>query len=423
VDAEHIKLLRVMDEVHTIVSAHDDIESMLDELLGHMLAILGCDRAWLLYPCDPQSPSWRVPMERTVDAWPGAHTLNLEVPMNRQVQPVFEAALATDDPVTFDRASALQLPAEVTEMFGVRAQMILGVHPKTDKPWMLGIHHCTDDHVYTQEERTLFAGIGRRLGDALSTLVALRDLRASEANLERAVRERTAQLERANEELRAFSYSVSHDLRAPTRQIRGFGELLLDGYADVLDETGKTYLNFMISGSARMDEITSSLLRLARATRAELEFEPVNLTTVATEIAANLRESSQEQKVTFSIEPGLEVTGDSALLRIAFENLLENAWKYSSHEAESVIHIGLSQSPEPAVYVRDNGVGFDMEQSHKLFESFSRLHSGFDFAGTGIGLATVRRIVSRHGGRVWAEGEPGHGATFYVALPSRPASR
>lgn len=418
-DSAHIKMLRVMDEVHNIVSGHEDIEPMLEALLQYILTILGCDRSWLLYPCDPETPTWGVPMECAVPEWPGAYARNLQVPMDPGVRYVFEAVLGDKDPVTFDPASALQVPPEVTEQFGVQSQMILAVYPKTDRPWMLGVHHCARAHEFTQEDRTLFAGIGRRLGDSLSTLIALRDLRASEANLERKVRERTAELERTNEELKAFSYSVSHDLRAPIRAIRGFADLLVDTYADKLDDRGREWLGYMTDGAGRMDDIVRSLLRLSRATRSELEFETVDVNATAQSIATDLAHGTPSRQVDFSIEPGLQAWADAALLRIAFENLLENAWKYSSLRPDTVIEVGrIADAQELTLFVRDNGVGFDMDQSHKLFQSFKRLHSEREFTGTGIGLATVRRIISRHGGRVWAEGRPGDGATFYVALPA-----
>lgn len=407
-------MLRVMDEVHGIVSGHDDLESMLDALLERTLDILNCDRAWLLYPCDPEAPTWSVPMEKTRAAWPGAYARNLEIPMDDGVRPVFEAALAHDTPVTFDRDSALQVPPEITEMFGVRAQMILSVHPKTDRPWMIGIHHCEHDHVYTDEERNLFSGIGRRLGDSLSTLIALRDLRASEANLEQAVRERTEELRLANEELQAFSYSVSHDLMAPIRAVRGFSELLEEHLGEDLDETARLYLHHLSSGGDRMHELVEGLMRLSRATRATLRRTTVDLTKLARICHADcLRDSPRDVEV--HIQEGLTAEGDGPLLHIALENLFENAWKYSSREERAVVEVGRNDGG--IFYVRDNGVGFDMEDADRLFESFSRLQTGAEFRGTGIGLSTVRRIISRHGGRVWAQGEPGAGATFYFELP------
>ena len=283
-----MRLLRVMDEVHTIVSGTRELEPMLQALLHHMLEILDCDRAWLLYPCDPFTSSWSVPMEQTRPEWPGAFARNLQIPMEPGVRFVFEAALDSDAPVTFDEASEFQVPGTVTEQFGVHSQMALAVHPKTDQPWMLGVHHCRGPHIYSEEERTIFAGIGRRLGDALSTLIVLRDLRRSEANLEAAVVERTAQLERANADLKAFSHSVSHDLRTPIRSVRTYGELLHEQLGAGLDDVAAKYLGRVLEGAERMEKIVGSLLRLSEATDAQLELEPVDISAMAMEVAGVL---------------------------------------------------------------------------------------------------------------------------------------
>jgi signal transduction histidine kinase len=417
----HVRLLSVMDDVHEIMSGHDDIETMLEALLSRMLDVLGCDRAWLLYPCDPDAPTWSVPMEQTREEWPGAFALNLHIPMDPGLRYVFEAALAANGPVTLDAESEIQVPTEVSEEFGVQAQMMLAVRPKTDRPWMLGIHHCSRAHVFTDEERTLFAGIGRRLGDSLSTLIALRDLRRSEARLEETVRRRTAELQRANEELQAFSYSVSHDLRAPIRAVRGYLDALADDYAADLDQTARMYIDRSLSSCDHMDQIVESLLRLARAARSELRRESIDLSALVATVIASLRAGAPGRKVTVSIEEGLRASADAPLIHAALENLLENAWKYSGQEAETRIEVGaVAGSDVPTFYVRDNGVGFDMKHADRLFQSFERLH-GKQFTGTGIGLATVRRIISRHGGRVWARSSVDNGATFYFTLPGQPS--
>ena len=234
------------------------------------------------------------------------------------------------------------------------------------------------------------------------------------------------ELESTNRELESFSYSVSHDLRAPLRSIDGFSQILLEDYADDLDDEGKGYLGRVRGASQRMGHLIDDLLGLSRVTRGAMRRERVDLSSLSREVAEALRDSRPERAVEFLIEEGLDVQGDARLVRVALENLLGNAFKFTGKEPEAKIEFG--QDPEltargrvPVYYVRDNGAGFDMAYAGKLFGPFQRLHGQEEFDGTGIGLATVQRVVHRHGGRIWAEGEVGEGATFYFTL--RPGLR
>lgn len=238
------------------------------------------------------------------------------------------------------------------------------------------------------------------------------------AELEQRVRERTAALESANQELEAFSYSVSHDLRVPLRSIDGFTQLLLKATAQKLSPPELAQLRSVQAAGQRMGQLIDDMLRLARVTRSEMRRAPVDLSALAGSIAADLQGTAPERKVRFVIAPGLTAEGDARLLEIALENLLGNAWKFTSKRAEALIEFGRTgQGGEPVYFVRDNGAGFDMQEAQRLFGAFQRLHSGQEFPGTGVGLATAERIIRRHGGRVWAEGQVGGGATFYFTLP------
>jgi light-regulated signal transduction histidine kinase (bacteriophytochrome) len=224
-------------------------------------------------------------------------------------------------------------------------------------------------------------------------------------------------LEVINKELEVFSYSVSHDLRAPLRSIRGFSEVLLERYCKQLDQTGQEFLKRACQSSQQMETLIEDLLKLSRVSRSELQRQQVNLSHVAEAIAADLKKSDPQRAVEFVIEPGLQARGDERLLRVALDNLLRNAWKFTSKQPRAKIEVGSSKGPPQAFFVRDNGAGFDMTYSNRLFGVFQRLHTVSEFPGTGVGLATVQRIVSRHGGRVWATGEVNRGATFYFTLP------
>ncbi len=226
------------------------------------------------------------------------------------------------------------------------------------------------------------------------------------------------QLKAANQELEAFSYSVSHDLRAPLRSIDGFSQALLEDYAGKLDDSGRNYLQRVRAAATRMGELIDDMLQLSRVTRAEMHQEIVDLSALAESVVADLRRAEPRSQVEVAIPPGVKAEGDPKLLRIVLVNLLSNSWKFTGRQPYARIELGeLNSGNERAFYVRDNGVGFDMAYADKLFGAFQRLHAQGEFPGTGIGLATVQRIINRHGGRVWAEGAVGQGATFYFALP------
>jgi DNA-binding response OmpR family regulator len=273
--------------------------------------------------------------------------------------------------------------------------------------------------VRAQMRRKQFEDEHRRVRDELlkGELVAMEERAARKLAETRAGL--VVELERKNKELEVFSYSVSHDLRAPLRAMAGFSRLLLDDYADHLDDRGRDYLRRIRAAATRMGELIDDLLKLSRINSAELRREPVDMSALAETVCEGLRRAEPSREVAVLIEPDLVVDADLRLLQLALENLLGNAWKFTSKSAAPRVDFGVEPRASGNVYfVRDNGAGFDMTSAATLFAPFRRLHREDQFPGTGIGLATVHRVIDRHGGRAWAEGAVGRGATVFFTLPS-----
>ncbi len=266
-------------------------------------------------------------------------------------------------------------------------------------------------------------GIARIAPLFRSVRQAEQEMRTLKDELEVRVSQRTSQLEAANEELEAFSYSVSHDLRVPLRAIDGFSHILLEDYAGKLDEEGTRMLKVVRDNTCRMGQLIDDMLRFSRTGRLELNFVQIDMDRLAREVADELKPASANSRLQLEIAQLPPVRGDRAMLHQVFVNLLSNAIKFSQHRAIPRVVVGGSiQGDEAVYYVRDNGAGFDMQYSGKLFGVFQRLHRVEEFDGTGLGLAIVKRIITRHGGRVWAEGKVNFGATLYFALPAAPAN-
>jgi light-regulated signal transduction histidine kinase (bacteriophytochrome) len=277
-----------------------------------------------------------------------------------------------------------------------------------------------------------YAPVPGEIGSGVARLVQVEDVtdrlraeaRVRELNrtLEGRVAERTRELELANRELETFAYSVSHDLRAPLRSIEGFGRMLAERCGEALDATGRDHLGRIRAAAARMDGLIEALLTMSRLGRAELRYAPLDLSRMVEDIVADLRQGEPGREVEVTVQPGLRAHGDPDLVRNLLQNLIGNAWKFTSRTPAARIEVGCTPhgGHESVCFVRDNGAGFSQEYASKLFRPFQRLHAQDEFAGHGVGLASVRRVVERHGGEVWAEGEPGKGACFRFVLPDKP---
>jgi len=317
---------------------------------------------------------------------------------------------------------------EVLSQFQVRANLAVPLLQGQNLWGLLCIHQCQAPRQWQPTEIEFVSQIASHLGVALQQAELLNELRVevlerqhaeqSVRTLNQGLQQAIIDLKAMNKELEAFSYSVSHDLRAPLRSIDGFSQAVLEDCFDQLDTTGQNYLRRIRTATQRMGHLIDDLLNLSRVTRSDIHFDSVDLSRLASQVVTELQQSQPERQVEFVIQTELTVQGDTHLLRMLLENLLNNAWKFTSRHTQAKIEFGmmLQQENTPVYFVRDDGAGFDMAYANKLFAPFQRLHSVREFPGNGIGLATVQRIVNRHGGRLWAEGLVEQGATFYFTL-------
>jgi PAS domain S-box-containing protein len=323
-----------------------------------------------------------------------------------------DQSLIVNDPVSYpDRVGIPEGHPPLTSFLGV---------PLKDKDKVIGmIAMANRVSGYTADNQQDMETLSVAFMEAIRRKQAEEKIRQLNTELEQRVVDRTTQLEATNKELEAFSYSVSHDLRAPLRSIDGFSQALLEEYENKpLDNIGMTYLKRVRRATQRMGFLIDDMLKLSRVTQSEFHHESVALSCMVQAIAETHQKNNPDKSVDVTIQEGIMVQGDPYLMRIAMDNLLDNAWKFSGGKERPEIEFGAVIKDGKTIYfIKDNGAGFDMAYVGKLFGAFQRLHTTDDFPGTGIGLATVKRIINRHGGLVWAEGEVGKGATFYFTLP------
>jgi PAS domain S-box-containing protein len=545
---DNLHFLESMSRINRAIQRSGDLEQLMTDALDEMLSIFDCDRAWFVYPCDPDAPSWQVPMERTRPEYPGAGAgiLGVDIPMDESVSESHRRQLAARGPLKHGPGTDNPLSPEDSERFGYKSFISLAIYPKIGKPWMFGMHQCSYPRQWTAREEWLFQEIGNRMEDSLTSLLSSRNVKESEEryrivadntydwefwmgprgeflynslscqritghsadefekdpgvileiihpddresysahideaarnrkpmeiifriihsdgtvkwveqicqslynedggyigirgsnrditdrkrideelalyrdHLEELVKERTVELETANRELEAFAYSISHDLRAPLRHISGFVSLLEKEAGADVSRKGHYYMNLISEAAGKMGQLIDDLLAFSRMGRQSMSIEKTGLEDIVYDIIRDQKSDITGRNLVWHTDKLPVVHCDVAMLRIVLNNLISNAVKFTRPREEAVIEIGsCSEKDEVVIFVRDNGVGFDPKYTDKIFGVFHRLHLSEEFEGTGVGLAIAQRIVLRHGGRIWAEGEPDKGATFYFSLP------
>jgi signal transduction histidine kinase len=421
--SELLKFLALVTEASSrFVQVRGDIS--FDQAVKNVLASFGAyfavDRSNLfLCPEDlsviTASHEWHEP------ALKEKRGLNEHLPLGSL--PWLEAQLLKLQPVEIPEVKALPAEAETEKSYflaqDIQSLLYLPLRDNQDKlKGFIRFDAIRSLCTWPEEQVKMLYLLAEVVGNALLRIEAENEVYVLNEELEQRVLERTAQLAAANIELEAFAYSVSHDLRAPLRAMGGFSEILHTEYGARLDDQGKHYLERIQVAAIRMGVLIDDLLAMARVTRADFKYEQVDLSKMAAEILAELQAAEPERQVAVEIALGMKARGDKHLLRLAMENLLNNAWKFSSLNGQVRIEVGQTIKEEnECIFVRDNGAGFDMDYADKLYKPFQRLHGTAEFPGTGIGLSIVSRVVKRHGGKIWAEGEVGKGATFYFTLP------
>lgn len=361
---------------------------------------------------DPNKIKWAYELAQKYPYDPNASSGLYEVIHNRKPQLYHDISQELLDSVAYNQEHLWLL-----HELGIRSAILIPLLSRDTTYGVLTLVLSDSGKLFDENDLEFAKELARRATLAIENAKLFKRMQDSNTELELRVAQRTTELEAINKELEAFSYSVSHDLRAPLRSIDGFSNKILKDYSNLFDDQGKDYFNRVMNASRHMGHLIDDLLKLARISRIDMNMEEIDLSAIAQSIVRELKESNPERIANISIQDNMIIAGDRNLIHIALQNLLGNAWKYSKNKTETEIEFSTIQKDGQIVYfIHDNGAGFDMRYVDKLFGAFQRLHSISEFEGTGIGLATVQRIIRRHQGTIWAESEVDKGTTFFFTL-------
>lgn len=408
------KLSLLVESCHALMGQSDP-KAMLTVMLAYARQVLTAD-AYAVWRYDYGEARWRVVFSEGVSAWAVK-----ELVKNLPSIPPDKSVLGKD-PLVAEEIETTPWLAPVREVHRTEGNKSLLVAPLKLHGEYAGtiVFYYKKPQRFTEDRIQVAGALGDLAASAITGAEVREQVRHLTERLEEKVLERTRDLTASNQELEAFCYSISHDLRTPLRAIDGFTQLVLKSAGDKLEEAEKEHFRRVRAASQRMSQLIDDLLNLSRLTRGEIQLSDMDLTALAGELAEELRSANPGRRVSFIAAPGLRAQGDVRLVRAALANLLGNAWKFTGRHAAARIEFGAADG---AFYVSDDGAGFDMAYVGNLFRAFQRLHTPDEFPGNGIGLATVQRAIHRHGGRVWARGEVEKGATFFFTLAPPPEER
>lgn len=406
------RLEKLLEIERKILSAQST-EAICRAALKHLRLILDCERASVVLLDKPADKFRLIALDTAIKT---SLVEGNNYPLSTSP---FVAAEKMEVPLINDMSTALNRTNLDEELMkeGIFSRLSVPIIVNNETKGVLNLSSVTKNN-FTEEKISIAQEVAISISLALQHSYFIDQINKQNIELEKRIDDRTSQLRQTISELESFSYSVSHDLRAPLRSIGGFSQALIDDYKDKLDDEGKTLLDRIIMASQRMSDLIDALLMLAKITRSEIKIEPVDLSSIVASAAAELQKHNDvRNNAEFIVQPGITVMGDHRLLRIAVENLMSNAWKFTRDREKTIIEFGKTEiEGKEALFIRDNGVGFDMTYAGKLFGAFQRLHSRDEFEGTGIGLATTRRVILRHNGNIWAESRVNEGAVFYFTI-------
>ena len=421
--AADVRYLEALHRVRSRATEAEDLQSLLESVLDELLDLFACNRAWLLYPCDPDAPSWRVPMERTGAEWPGAFALGVEVPMDEGASAVFAESLQESAPLPYDRTTERSVPEEHVRAFAIQSQIVLALHPHHDKPWLLGLHHCGTDHVWSADEERTFAGIGQQIADALASMLLLRDLRSTEQQVMRLQK---------MDAIGSLAGGVAHDFNNQLLVMLCYADMIRD--VSGLPDGVAAHAESVLEAGERAADLTRELLAFSR--RSVLEPRVVDLCSLVRSHESFLRRAVGPGVIieTGGAEAGLSSRVDPHQVEQVLVNLVTNARDALPRGGTVRLEVAARRFADndgarphelPAgdyveLSVRDDGVGMDAATAARVFEPFFTTKD--QGKGTGLGLSTAYGVVRQSGGTIAVESVRGQGTTFRVLLPRSAAT-